>query len=190
MKATTKRFYSLVGSIALFASALFIYSSLIQPEYANIQTLRGEREAKQQLLLDYKSTSTALNDLLQKYKSFSELQNTLSMSLPLGDESSQVFNQVQGIATLSKVRLDSLSLQYLAIDYANKGSSVIKPIGKLRITMKLIGRYEDFKNFLSTIETNVRIIDVISLGLEGGALSRGANLNYNLVVDTYYQSEN
>lgn len=188
MKSSTKRFYSLIAGLILLIGALFVYSSLIQPTYDEIQELRGQRQAKLDLLNDYKATADALNSLLEKYKNVSDLQNTLSMSLPIGEKAPEVFNQLQGMAIGNNMRIDSLAFQYLAIDYGEK-TSLLKPMGTLRMAMKMVGGYGDLKKFLETVETNIRILDVVILSIDGGATSRNPTLNYNLVLDTRYQVE-
>ncbi len=177
-----------MAGLVLLVGALFIYSSFIQPTYSEIQELRGERAAKESLLNDYKSTAEALNNLLQQYKDIAEIQDTLSESLPLGEHAPEVFNQLQGIATSNNLRIDSVSFQYLPIDYGEK-NSILRPLGTLRISMKMAGTYDNLKTFLEAIETNIRILDVVTLSLEGGAIARNPALNYNLIVDTYYQAE-
>lgn len=187
MRASAKRFYSLLVSIVLLVGALFVYSSFIIPEYGEIQRLRGEREGKSKLLTEYKDTAEALSNLLSKYKNVSQLQATLSLTLPLSEEVPQVFNQLQGLAGASDLKIDSMSFQYLPIDYSR--GSLFRPVGTLRIAMRFAGTYERFKEFLKAVETNVRILDVSFVSIEGGAIGKNPLLNYNLIVDTYYQAE-
>lgn len=186
MKSSTKRFYSLLLGICLLVGALFVFSSFVGPEYSEIQRLRGERQAKLDLLKDYQVTADALNSLLNKYRSVAELQNTLALSLPLSEQAPGVFNQLQGLAIGNNLRMDSLSFQYLPVEY-NDQTSILKPVGVLRVAVKAVGTYDNFKKFLQAVETNVRILDVASLTLEGGGVVRNPSLTYNLVVDTYYQ---
>lgn len=188
MKSSTKRFYSLLAGVGLLFGALFVFSSLIQPQYNEIQRIRGEREAKAKLLGGYKATADALNQLLQKYQNVSELQATLSLSLPIGEKIPDIFNQVQGIAGLSDMKIDSISFQYLTVDYGDK-STILRPLGSLRVGMKLSGPYDSLKKFLGAVETNIRILDVNTLTVDGGALSKNPVLNYTVSLDTRYQSE-
>ncbi|MBI2592961.1 MAG: type 4a pilus biogenesis protein PilO [Candidatus Colwellbacteria bacterium] len=187
MKASTKRFYSLLLSLGLLFGVLFIFSSLIQPEYAEVQRIRGEREAKTKLLEDFRATADALNQLLEKYQNISELQAALSLSLPIGEKVPDIFNQIQGMAKLSDARIDSISFQYLGVDYGDK-SAILRPLGSLRAAVKLSGSYDSLKKFLGAVETNIRILDVSTIALDGGALSRNPVLNYTVSLDTRYQS--
>ncbi len=55
----------------------------------------------------------------------------------------------------------------------------------VQITFALGGGYNEIKTYLEAIETNVRIMDVQRLGVQNGV--EGGALNYNIVVNAYYQ---
>jgi Tfp pilus assembly protein PilO len=73
----------------------------------------------------------------------------------------------------------------------NASSSLIKPIGSISFAMTAIGSYEDFKNFLSEIETNARIFDVKNLSVQpapqGGSAIKDL-FTYNVTIVAYYQT--
>ena len=74
----------------------------------------------------------------------------------------------------------------------------MKPLGSFSFRLAASGSYENFKNFLSEIETNIRIFDVKTVALQpaGVAAQTGAKaassqdaFNYTITVATYYQTQ-
>ena len=82
MKAATKRAFSLLLSAVLLVAALVIYSTLIRPEYAVLQELRGVVEAKLKLLEETKNVSFGIENLKLEYKKDEKVIESLSLALP------------------------------------------------------------------------------------------------------------
>lgn len=187
MRASTKRFYSVLASIGFLVGSMYVYTSYIRPIYDEIQRLRGERLAVLNSLNDSRVTVEIVTDLLRKYQSIADIQDQLSLSLPIGEETTNLLNQIQGLAGINNVQIQSISFQYLPIDYNNR-QSILKPTGSLRVTADISGDYGSIKAFLKGIETNVRVIDIRSLKVSGGGTNKNPILSGQLVVDTYYQT--
>ena len=81
MSASTKRFYSLIGSIALLVGAVIIYSSMLLPLFNNVQNLRGEVSGNQSLLQQLTAINQNVNKLQSQYQNMGQLQQTIS-SIP------------------------------------------------------------------------------------------------------------
>jgi len=89
------------------------------------------------------------------------------------------------LAKINSMDIESLSLQYPPLKSST--DSLIEPMGTVRATIRLNGDYRDLRPFLEDLETNIRLIDVYSLNVEGGGIPGRNKLIYNLVLDTYYQ---
>lgn len=184
MSQSTKRSYGVMASLLLIVGVGVIFFSLIVPKSSDIQALRGERLALKEAVQEEREAVEAVQALLNEYVSISDLQNNLSLSLPIEEEVPNIVNQLQGIAKLSGVVIESVSLQRLPIKPSRSGN-LVTPVGTMEITMSLKSPYESLKLYLEGIETNIRIMDVVSINIEGGATSE--ILSYTLVVKTYYQ---
>lgn len=185
MKPSTYRLLSILGSSFLLIAAVIVYSNLVYPAYNEIQKLRDQRKADLNLLQEQGEAINAVNRLLSEYQSLAQIQENISMVLPNKEGVPSVINQLQGLARINNLNIDSLSLQYPPLKAS--ADSLIKPLGTLRVTVRLNGDYKNLRPFLEDIETNIRLMDVYSLGIEGGGVPGKIKLTYNLVLDTYYQ---
>jgi len=184
MNPALRRLIGVVVSLAFFLGAIGVFSALIIPASVEIKDLRGQKNALAELL-DSETTkvSTVLN-LFEKYGDASELRDKLSMELPPKEEIPSVINQLQGIAKASGVTINSLNINLPAISSGNK-NDVIKPVGVVQTNLVLEGNYSAIKKYVESIETNIRVMDIQKLDLQGG--TEGETMTYNMVVNAYYQ---
>lgn len=187
MKHSTKRLFVILGSFLLLVASVYVYFSLVVPSYNDVQQLRGERQAKQDLLNDQVAAETAVSELIDRFENLRIFQEVVSRSLPRNEDIPVILNQIQGMARLSDVNLQSSSFQYLALE--DTGGRLVRPVGIVRMSISLVGSYEGIKDYISALETNVRVMDLNSLRIDGGARLNSNVLTYDLTVDVYYQSE-
>jgi Tfp pilus assembly protein PilO len=187
MKASTKRLLALTGSATLILLALIVYVVLVKPEYTIIQELRGELRSGKDLYTAQSEAIDYANSLYGKNQAdINQIQNDLSLALPDKQEVAGVVYQIQAISVLNNIAIDSINLENLPIQQKSK-NSLVKNYGILRISTKLIGAYESFKELLRFLENNIRLMDVRTLRIyQVNDLEQGI-FNYELVVDTYYQ---
>lgn len=185
MKPAAQRLIGILSSLALVIASLFVYSSLLIPKYRDIQNLRGERAALGGLLQEEQEAVDAVKRLIRQYSSVSDLKQSLAITLPDTEETASMVNQFQGIASSNGMLMNSLSVRPLAIQPV-ENDDIVRPVGALRVSMTLVGNYESLKAYLKAIETNVRVMDVKSIQVEGAGFSDGP-YEYRIEVDTYYQ---
>jgi Tfp pilus assembly protein PilO len=185
MKDSTKRFYSLMASFAMAIGALVVYTTMISPTLAEIQTLRGERQAKQNTYDDYRKTIETTNAVLARSQSLSTLTDTFNQSIPESESIPSLLNQLYGLARLNNVIVSAIDFQVLPTEVAPK-DSIVRPLGKVRATVKCIGNYDDMKDYAKAIEANVRLMDIGSLDVSDGN-KNNPSLIYAIAVDAYYQ---
>ena len=191
MKASIKRTFSLLVSLALLLGAMLIYSFLIKPEYDFVNELRGTVSAKSDLLTEQQSVISQVQDLLSQFQSSARIQESVSLALPLKEEESGIFAQLQALAQANGLTIEVFGVQGLPTKptFVGRGkTSVVKDLGVLQANLKVSGGYENFKNFLQGVETNIRVMDLASLKIEKDGRVPG-RFNYNLVVNAYYQTD-
>ncbi len=171
MKKSLQRTISLVGTLGLLIGAMVIYSFLIRPEYAQVNELRGILIAKTNLLSEQQSIISQVEGLLSQYQNSARIQEAVSLSLPLKENMSSILGQLQALAQANNLPIEVFGVQNLPITKTG--------LGVLQISLKVSGPYENFKSFLQGVETNIRVMDLVSLKVE--------KLNYNVVLNTYYQ---
>lgn len=197
MKQTTKRFVSMLGGLTLLVSAMVVYFEFITPVYSEVQNIKSKQIGSGRFLLSEQETIEKVRDLISSYEGQIKVQEFVSMALPSGDEDVPgALAQVYGLSKNS-----GLAMQSIGISAANPlGSpdgktavafSLQKPVGKISFNLRVNGSYEDLKGFLSLLETNIRIFDLVSVGVQPLAGEGGAPRDfygYDINVVAYYQS--
>jgi len=184
MKPSAKRLYGILLSLLIIIVSIVGYSSLLVPAYEDIQDLRGERESLSELAQKESESVAVVKNLIKEYSSTSVLADTLSITLPEEQEIASAVNQIRGIAASNDMLMTSFSLKPLSVD-ARAIDDIVKPVATLRMNIELIGDYLSLQEYLRALETNVRLMDIKSITVNGGG-SDGP-YEYQVEVDTYYQ---
>ncbi len=187
IKPSTQRLTIILGSFLLLVGTVYVLVSYVYPTFLDIQELRAERQIRIDLKQTQDDAETKIGDLARQYASLATTQEAFSLMLPIGPEAPSLLNHLQGIARNNSLRVNTISFQYQPIKPS--AATLVQGLGVLRATMALNGRYEDLKLFISQLETNVRIIDLNSLQINGGAVPRKDTFDYNVIADAYYQVE-
>ncbi len=191
MRHSAQRLISLVIAVALVFAALFIFVQLVRPTYADTEYSRGTLASKRNLVESQEKVVKAVKDALQKYDSNEEAQRAVSLALPLTPDEGSIFYEIQKLAELNLLSLQSFQAgaPTASGDAKKKATFTLKPVYSLNFQMKLVGSYENFKKFLDALETNVRLTDVKNVTVEPLARSSQNFYTFTLSVVTYYQSE-
>lgn len=190
MKASTKRALSLLGTAFMFVAALAIYIILVSPEYDRINAMRGELAARANVFAEKSSIISRVRDLIAQYQGTARIQDTISLTLPQEENAAAITQQLSGIAAASGVIIQSLSLQRQSLRPTRSGDEErVKAVGVSEINLRLAGPYEAIKAFLAAVETNIRLMDVVSVRAEAPSRATPGALNYNIVINAYYQPE-
>ena len=195
MSASTKRALSLILSAGLGVASLFIYATLISPEYADVKNLRGELSSKSDLLNNQKTSIDQVRKLIAQYQGVAKLGESLSLALPEDESVSSIMAQINAISQASGLTVQSVGINYLPAKPAIIKLTSAKGIGSLKLDLKLVGSYSAIKNFLQSMETNIRVMDAQSLKIESVQSSSQSKagtqdiFNFTLSVNTYYQAK-
>lgn len=191
MKASAKRALSLFVSCVLLVGALVVYAAFVRPAYTEVTALRGQLIAKQNLFDEKSAAVDKVKALIMQYTGAGKLQDVISLSLPQDEEVSSVFNQLQAIASSNGMSVEVFNVQPLSLRPASTSAQdsapLIRPIGTLRVSLRLVGPYGAFKEFVRGLETNIRAMDLVSMKIERVGSKAGDLFAYTVVADAYYQ---
>lgn len=162
-----------MGSALLLIGAMVLYTNAIKPAYKNIQQLRASFIAKTNLFNEQKEIISRVKNLLNQYQSAARLQETISLALPPDEAVAPLFQQVFAISQASGIKIQSFGLTAEAI----KSNG----LGILKLNLGLRGTYEALKAFLQAIETNIRVMDVNTLGMQKDL--------HSVSLTAYYQTQ-
>lgn len=188
MKSSTKRLFGIFTALLFLIGSIFVYASMIKPALEEIDELRGKLASRSDILENYGKAVKQLQSLLTQYQETTDVQQQVSLALPIGQNVPQAVNQVVGIAAANDLAIQSMGLQQLAIKPAT--APLVRGMGTLRMNVRLTGTYQGFKSFLKNLETNITLLDTTSLKIEVQKEKSGALfLAYVLSIDTYYQTK-
>ncbi len=189
MKASGKRILSMLMSALIFVSSIFVYASFVKPTYSQIKDLRAEVSSRLNFIDKHENYIQEVQRILNEYQDVARITETTSLILPLSQDAASGLNQINGLSALNHLVIELLSVQQLSITPSSQQNS-IKGVGTLRFNFRLAGKYEDFKSFLQAVETNITLMDLVSLKIEPTLGAAGADsFYYTITLDTYYQAE-
>jgi len=188
MRSSTKRLFGIFIAMLFLVGSIFVYASMIKPALGEIDELRGKLASRTDILENYGKAVKQLQNLLTQYQETTDIQQQISLALPIGQNVPQAINQVAGIAAANGLAVQSLGLQQMAVKPGT--APLVRGIGTLRINVRLTGPYQGFKSFLKNLETNITLLDTTSLKIEIQKEKTGAlSLAYMMSIDTYYQTK-
>lgn len=186
MNQSTKRLIFIFSAFILLTGALVVVFQFIFPAYQKIQKSRGKLSAEVNLLIEQKNAFQQVQKLSREYKGMKNLENSLSIILPLKPNLAEYLNQYAGLAKATGVNIQSLAQNKLGIKMSEK--TLAKGLGRIRFKIKILGFYNNLKKFTEAVETNVHLSDVQSFKIEP-VTAKGKLYLLNLEVDNYYQAK-
>ena len=185
MKAASLRFWNLILSLLVLAAAIFVYTLLVQPAYQEVNQLRGDLATKASLVEEQKIIVDKVKALLDQYQTLSRPKETIALALPTREEYPTLINQLSGLIRVQGLILESVSLNLLPAQGIPAPGGKVPVLSTVQLNLAVKGSYQAFKNFLQTLENNIRIMDLVSMSITPAPAD---NYSYNLVVNAYYQS--
>lgn len=195
----------MIVSLVLLVGALILYFDFIAPAYRDSQEVKAEELSRQAFIDTQRAAVKQVQNLISAYQGQGELQEAVSLALPLHEDFAGILAELDGVARASNLSPQAFSaaagsVQPLARvststrsleggkQEASPGARLRRPISTLTFTVKFAGTYEDFKSFLEKLETNIRIFDVRSLNVQAAAKATQDLLTYDIAIITYYQN--
>jgi Tfp pilus assembly protein PilO len=194
MKQSSKRLVSIGSALLLIVVALVVLFDLVQPEYANLETLKGQLAGEQMLFQTETQAVAQAQTLISQYQSQSQSSQTAALALPTGEDLAGALAQIYGLAANNGITIQTVSVSAPTLQQQTASSTnLVQPLGTLTFQIAAVGSYESLQNFLSGLATNVRIFDVKSISLNpvGGTTGKSGDLfTYSITVASYYQLPN
>jgi len=187
MKESSKRMLSLLLAVILLLLSLYVFGSFVKPALDDVQQMRSLTASSQKFLESQKQAKASFDGLFKNFENATSIQNLLAMALPGKEGITQTIYQIQALAGVSGVAIDNMAIEVSLSDEKRANISLIKGIGKIRVDLRATSSYENLKTFVSAIESNIKLMDIVEARIEpikGG----GSGLTYDLVIETYYQN--
>ena len=196
----------MILGVVFFVGSIVIYFQLIQPAYGETLKLKSTKASLQSFLDKEKQAIDTVKQLISDYNTKNEkIQQTVSLVLPTEPDVSGAVTQLYGLSQNNNLQfkdvkisvpgLSSVSSQAKGLDPSNLALALQRPIGTLSLSTVLVGSYDDFKEFLSQLQSNIRIFDIKTLSMSP-VINIGKDkipqaiekYTFSFSVSTYYQS--
>jgi len=189
MRQSTKRLFSMLFALLLVVGAFVIFFNYTRVAYEEIKTIRGEKLSREEFIESQKQAIADVRKLLDSYHGEVDFQNAISASFSKNPNISAAIAQLNGLANLSKLSITSITISEKGT--AAKGTagtaSLIRPINIIGFNIQLIGSYEQLKDFLDKLESNVRLFEISAINIQPLGKSNQNIYSFSLQVETYYQ---
>jgi|SRR3989344_1968740 len=151
----------LLVMVIIFAAGYFF---LINPKYQEIKTKIGDIGTKEEEQSSLQDKLIQITKLRSAYKSISlDGLERINMALPDSPSKDELLPQLETLISQNGLLLTSLQVDDLQKS-DDKTDQKATGIGKIKISMNIVGTdYYNFKNILSVLEKNLRLLDVVSL---------------------------
>ncbi len=182
MKGSSKRFISLVLSLGLLFGSIILFLFFLRPAYSQVSVLRGEYSANKSTIANQESVVAKVKDVLSNYQDqLANLEKNALNIVPKDPEYESFLYQINAISKIDGILLVSLDFNLLPNKSA-KGRDFTQN-SVLQVKLQLKGPYEKFKTFITDVEKNMRIMDIVSMNIIPD--DKGNN-SYSVVLNTYY----
>ncbi|OHB22732.1 MAG: hypothetical protein A2939_03930 [Parcubacteria group bacterium RIFCSPLOWO2_01_FULL_48_18] len=175
-------------------AALTLFLLMVKPLYGDMLMLRGKFGLKISERNDKQNVLKQIRDLLNKYEGFTPLQEKIALALPLEADVPTVAALLSVVSERNNVALESISFEPPTVGQPPK-PDITYGYAAMRVSLELAGLYENLRALIEDIASNIRLMDVHDVKIEGGSdNARGRTNNQtilraNIELDVYYQAK-
>lgn len=187
------------NTIAILIIAIIISAGtgvfLIKPMMADIENFDQKRTVFEQSISNFKSVKKTL----EKEKIIQEKadMNKIYAILPDDPGLPDLLVQIQTLALTSGVAITNFSFNVAennntsllsASDETLKGNIAKANFSTVGISIGISGVYQSIKSFISAVENNLRIMNILSLNINGPSASDSLEMSADFEIETYYET--
>ena len=162
---------------ALFLTIIFLWL----PQFQKNRNFNEELTVRRQELENKIEHFKKLNVIENQLKGYAEELNIMDSSIPDDPLLPDLFYFIENLSLENGLILENISSSNISSGKIEEGK-----VEKISLSISLFGTYNSFKNFLSSIYSSSRIIEVKSISFSSGKDEKG--LNYGVSLETLYYS--
>lgn len=194
MKQATKRLASFAIGLIFVFGALIVFFNFVQPAYNAAQILKSEKLSRENLYATQQATQKQVDNIIKSYQGSSNPQALANLSFPPAKDEADVVEQINTLANTYKVAVQNITISSpgaKSLSTTGRGaatSTLVKPIGVLNVQLRVASSYAGFRSFLSSLEYNIRIMDITSLAVSPVGKSNQDYYTFDIGLAAYYQN--
>lgn len=161
------------------AIAGILFWVLLMPTYDGIQLKREAIAERDVLIKDRNDVIANISSLSEEYAKRSTDIARFKSIVPDVKSVPELVSSIQDLATKNGLQLTTLTIS------GNAKNQTENPYQDQYVEINLSGNYPAFKSFLISLERNIRLIDITSIG--ASPISENTSLiNFNIKGNAYY----
>ncbi len=193
MKHATQRLLSFAIGIVLIIGALIFFFNLVEPAYRDAQDLKAQKISQDNFFANQQNTLKQVQAVVAAYQGNGNPQTLANLALPPIKDDADVLNQISVLASKYQLAVQSVTVTTPGAKSARaqarpNAAALVKPVGVLNVQLRVAGSYANFKSFLSSLESNIRIMDVVGLVVTPVGKSNQDYYTFDISVSAYYQN--
>ena len=165
------------------------------PGVQGILNLRKNAEVQKEEFLKQQELIARIEELTKAYEENKESVEKTEFILPSKEDIPNLIVQLESLAfgqglLLEKIDFSTVKQETAAVIPVTEGSGSAKAAQNyqmLNVSIRSIGTYQALKNFLKSVEENMRLMDTRSINLSLESEEEFNIFNFDLTFYTYYQ---
>jgi len=160
-----KKYSSLIIIFVILVFAVGGYFLWV-PKYNEFKTNNALLNAAAEVVKEKKNYLFELEAHLNNLEEYGEAMSKIDSALPLESSADAMFSYAQKIASEKGLIITKADLSEGSATTASVPDEQGVAIQKLGISITLVGKYSSFKDFVSSVYRNSRLIEIASLSFE------------------------
>src|SRR3989344_3828924 len=171
-------------AIIFIAAAVGIFVSFARPVWEDASKLGDEKATLENVQAEFQRLRKVRHDLIAKYNSIPpEDLGKLTELLPTAPASGALLVNLENLTKLSGVLLKRVDVKEKQAVFAGLAAPP-PPYEELPFEITVSGSYEGFRAFLSSLEQNLRLLDVQEISFTA---SEAATYEFVIRASAYWQ---
>lgn len=181
--------FTFISLIIIIVFSFSLVFGLIVPKYNSVLEMRQKVTQSKTELVDYRGLIAKSEEYLAKLTELSQDVKKINLALPPRKDESAVVASIEKFVSNSGLILKDIDIKIISEKLSQKIISEEFQEKKYQtaiINLTLSGDYNLIKSFLSALEKNMPIMNLVSLDI---IHEKEDILLYNLIIETYYLSK-
>lgn len=181
-------------SLLFIAVSITVFFVMVKPKYQSLQNLRTSVATANANLETATKLAKSRDELFARYQGISkENLDNLKTLLPDSVDNIRLIIQINSLATknnLSLLRNVDYQTEQQATTANQDPQAIQKQYGEFTLSFQTSGQYKNFLAFISDLEQNLRLVDVVKVDFspadQGVQQNAGTSLSYKVTLQTYW----
>lgn len=174
-----------IMSIIFLGAAAILFFTWTQPIFDDVKSLYYKEQTLNTMLANFTEFQTKRDNVLSNYNAINKDDLArLNKFLPSMANAVDLVVEIEDITKASGLILKDIDVKKPEDIQKSSFEEQKTGVGKILVTMKVVGPYKSFVSFLENLEKNLRLIEIEKITFIAG---NADSYEYNITADTYWK---